>query len=196
MSLKSFSDFKKNEDQSNTEPKTGFPKVNEPKPDSDGVREPVNRIKRGKKNKPKKPSIKKPTIKKPTVSESEQKRVLLDVFNNIEFINKVAVFKKTMKAKDALLTLENGKIDKNKLWYFIMDRNEDTIQIVKYNVDEGFNLVKFTNEVFGFYKKNESNSYLKNIQISGAKEFVVISGISNKENKEKIKKDFIKLLSK
>lgn len=155
------------------------------------------------KRKDNKPDIKKPNIENTTIkvenvkTEKNKDEKLTELFKNIEFINKVAIFKDTIQAKDAYLFLESAKVDRNKLWYFIMDRNEDTMQIVKYNNKEGFILNDFVNELFKFYKTNKTiEKYItEDLKISGGKEFVVISHLSP-ILKSILKADLVKLLSK
>jgi hypothetical protein len=201
--IKKFNDFNKTTESSILkEPVEQSLNMKEPTIKSSD-RTPNPRIKRKENSSTiKKPLIEKPTIKNPVIKvenvENKNKEdKLTELFNNIEFINKVAIFKDTIHAKDAYLFLESAKIDKNKLWYFIMDRNEDTIQVVKYNNKEGFILNEFVDELFKYYKTNKViEKYItENLKISGGKEFVVISNISP-ILKSILKTDLVKLLSK
>lgn len=79
-----------------------------------------------------------------------------------------------------------------------MDRNENSIQIVKYNYDNGFHLLNLINELFKRYDgipQLKENLNTQCVKISGGKEFVVITNLT--ENlKNLIKIDITKLLSK
>ena len=76
--------------------------------------------------------------------------------NDVQLIGKVAKFPKNTKAKSAYTWLENIKIPKNKLWYFIIEKeiinNNDSseeLQIIKYNNKNGVNCAKFVEDHSG-----------------------------------------------
>ena len=184
MSLKRFSDFNKvKESHTLTNPVIKEPVVKEPIVKEPEIKEPI--IKRN------------DNINVSGNTKNDNKEKMSETFQNVEFFNKIAIFKNVVKSHDALIFLENAKIDKNKLWYFLMDRNESTFQIVKYNLNEGFHLNDFVTELIRHYKNNiVINKHLtENLKISGGKEFVVISNI-NPIFKNILKTDLIKLLSK
>ena len=194
--IKNFNDFKKTtESHSVSEPVVKEPKVLEPKMKEPKVREP--NVKRKGAFNVVKPMIKKPIIKEPTIKKENVNNTLEDLFKNIKFVNKIAVFEKVIKAHDAFLFLESAKIDNNKLWYFLMERNDTTLQIVKYNPKEGFNLKELVEGVITHYKSLESiKKHLnENITVDGSKEYVVISNLTP-VMKAIIKNDLVKLLSK
>lgn len=199
--IKSFNDFKKTtESHSLKEPVVKEPKVSEPKAEVKKVSEP--RVKRNdafgiNRATIDKPEIKKPTIVKPTLKKENTNINLENLFNNIKFVNKIAVFEKVIKAQDAFLFLETAKIDNKKLWYFLMDRNESTLQVVKYNPKEGFNLKELVEGVITHYKSLDSiKKHLnEDLSVDGTNEYVVVSNLTP-ILKAIIKNDLIKLLSK
>lgn len=193
--IKNFNQFNKVHESDNvTEPRVKEPRVKEPTTPETDVPEP--RIKRGDKKFITKPSIKDVNIKTGDyrVTENKSNQAIKDIV----FFNKIAIFEKSVMAKDAYNILESLKVDKNKLWYFMMDRNDNSIQIVKYNYEQGFHLLNLVSELF---KKYDTVPQLKesltsqNIKFSGGKEFVVISNL-NENLKNLIKIDITKLLSK
>jgi hypothetical protein len=194
--IKSFNDFKRTtESHSVNEPVVKEPKVLEPKTKEPKVQEPT--VKRKGAFNIVKPSIDKATIKEPTIKKENVDNTLDNLFNSIKFVNKIAIFEKVIKAHDAFLFLESAKVDNKKLWYFLMERNDTTLQIVKYNPKEGFNLKELVEGVIIHYKSLESiRKHLnENITIDGSKEYVVISNLTP-VMKAIIKSDLIKLLSK
>lgn len=194
--IKSFNDFKRTTESHNiSEPVVKEPKVLEPKEKEPKVKEPM--VKRKGAFNIEIPIINKATIKEPTIKKENMDNTLDNLFNNIKFINKIAIFEKVIKAHDAFLFLETAKVDNKKLWYFLMERNDTTLQIVKYNPKEGFNLKELVEGVITHYKSLESiKKHLnENISVDGSKEYVVISNLTP-IMKAIIKNDLIKLLSK
>jgi hypothetical protein len=129
--------------------------------------------------------------------------------DDIKFFGKVATFPKNTKAKKAFNFLENVKISKRKLWYFIIEKDIITenvtnscIQMIKYNNKKGVDCSKFIKELKNYYAKDEKLlEYINNLIIDGNDKFSVIRNIPDVEiNGEKliskITKDLIKLLYK
>jgi hypothetical protein len=126
----------------------------------------------------------------------------------VEFYGKVAKFPKKTKASKALNFLENVKISKNSIWYLLIEKQENELQMVKYNNKQGFDLQKFVLELKGFYIKQWAKSdpklakLIESIEVKGAEEFSTIRNIPNIEVEKgkklvsKITEDLIKLLSK
>lgn len=194
--IKSFNDFKRTtESHSVSEPIVKEPKAIEPNVKEPKVKEPM--VKRKGAFNIVKPLVDKATIKEPALKKENVENTLDNLFKSIKFVNKIAVFEKVIKAHDAFLFLETAKVDNNKLWYFLMERNDTTLQIVKYNPKEGFNLKELVEGVITHYKSLESiKKHLnENIMINGSKEYVVISNLTP-VMKAIIKNDLIKLLSK
>jgi len=126
----------------------------------------------------------------------------------VQFYGRVAKFPKKTKASKALNFLENVKISKNSIWYLLIEKQENELQMVKYNNRQGFDLNKFVLELKGFYIKKWAKSdpklakLIESIEVKGAEEFSAIRNIPNievepgKKLVSKITEDLIKLLSK
>ena len=136
--------------------------------------------------------------------------------NKIEFIGKVAKFPngtKPNKAYNHLYNLKDPKLSKKDVWYimvenqgFDVDGNE--LQMVKYQVKKGVNLVKFVHDLKLYYleKYKDDVQLLENInklEIFGDSKGLVssIKNIPNcmvdgKKFITKITEDLIKLLAK
>lgn len=132
-----------------------------------------------------------------------------DKNNNVKLIGKVAKFPNNVGAKNAFSFLENIKISKKRLWYFIIekeiiekDKKYEELQIIKYNNKEGVDCVKFVNELKEHYKQNEEMSiHIENLIIDGSENFSIIRNIPNVEINNKklitiITEDLIRLLYK
>lgn len=131
-----------------------------------------------------------------------------DISENVEFIGRVAKFPKKTKASNALNFLENVKISKSSIWYLLVEKQENELQMVKYNNKVGVDMDKFVLELKGFYIKKWSKSdpklakLIESIEVGGKKEFSVIRNIPNvqveggKKLITKITEDLIRLLSK
>jgi hypothetical protein len=131
-----------------------------------------------------------------------------EISENVEFIGKVAKFPKKTKASKALNFLENVKISKSSIWYLLVEKQDNELQMVKYNNKVGVDMDKFVLELKGFYIKKWSKSdpklakLIESIEVGGKKEFSVIRNIPNvqveggKKLITKITEDLIKLLSK
>jgi len=127
---------------------------------------------------------------------------------NVEFYGKLAKFPKKTKASKALNFLENVKISKSSIWYLLIEKQDNELQMVKYNNQQGFDLHKFVLELKGFYIKKWHKTdpklakLIESIEVKGAQEFSAIRNIPNIEVEKgkkliaKITEDLIKLLSK
>ena len=125
---------------------------------------------------------------------------------SVKLYGKVAKFPKKVKASKAYNFLENVKISKNSIWYILIEKQDNELQMVKYNNRKGFDLSKFVSELKSFYTNKYSTNkkiskLVESIQVSGAEEFSTIRNIPNIEIEGKkmitlITEDLIKLLSK
>ncbi len=121
---------------------------------------------------------------------------------DVNFIGKVAKFPKNTKAKNAYLFLENIKVSKKKLWYILIEKDQDGLQLIKYNNKLGFNLNDFVNELKKHYMQDELISeHIKALKIEGEDKFSVIKNIPDVEINGKklitiLTNDLIKLLYK
>ena len=132
-----------------------------------------------------------------------------DKNKNVNLIGRVAKFPKNTKAKSAFSFLENIKISKKKLWYFIIekeiiekDKKFEELQVIKYNNKQGVDCVKFVNELKDHYKQDdEIKIHIENLIIDGSENFSIIRNIPNIEINGKklitiITEDLIRLLYK
>jgi hypothetical protein len=142
-------------------------------------------------------------IELPSDSESEPEANE----SNVNFFGKVAKFPKKVKASKAYNFLENVKISKNSIWYILVEKQDNELQMVKYNNKKGFDMVKFVLELKTFYlnqykESDEMSNLIESIEVDGAEEFSSIKNIPNVEIEPgkklitKITEDLIKLLSK
>jgi len=133
----------------------------------------------------------------------------MDESKKVTTYGKVAKFPKNVKASNAYNFMENVKISKKSIWYLMvekMDINGESLQLVKYNYNEGVDLNKFVNDLKGYYlNKYKDNKSLcesiNKIEADGNDKYSIIKGISpvevdGKKLITKITEDLIKLLSK
>jgi hypothetical protein len=127
--------------------------------------------------------------------------------NEVNFYGKVAKFPKKTKASKAYNFLENVKISKSSIWYILIEKQDNELQMVKYNNKKGFDMSKFVLELKTYYlsqyaKNPKMVKLIESIEVSGAEEFSAIRNIPNVEVEggkkliSKITEDLIKLLSK
>jgi hypothetical protein len=125
---------------------------------------------------------------------------------NVEFFGKVAKLPKGVKASKGYNFLENVKISKSSIWYLLVEKQEDELQMVKYNHKKGVDLSKFVGDLKNYYiSKNNMNprvcKLIENISIDGNDKYSWIKNIPSievdgKKMISKITEDLIKLLSK
>ncbi len=138
---------------------------------------------------------------KPEVKESEE-----EVKEKVKTFGKVAKFPKNVKASKAYNFLENVKVSKKSIWYIMVERDENELQMVKYNYNEGVDLGKFVGDLKTYYlNKYKGNKTIceaiSKINVDGNDKYSMVRGISpvevdGKKLITKITEDLIKLLSK
>jgi hypothetical protein len=138
----------------------------------------------------------------PSDNEEEE----LNEKTKVETIGRVAKFPKNTKASKAFNFLENVKVSKKSIWYIMVEKMDNELQMVKYNYREGVDLNKFVNELKGYYIKKYSKDdklckLVEKITVDGNDKYSMIKNIPlvNIEGKKmisKITEDLIKLLSK
>lgn len=124
----------------------------------------------------------------------------------VEFIGKVAKLPKGVKASNGYNFLESIKISKSSIWYLMVERQDNELQMVKYNHKQGVDLNKFITGLKKYYsdKYNSNPQILEkidNIIIDGNDKFSMIKNIptielDGKKMISRITEDLIKLLSK
>lgn len=105
-----------------------------------------------------------------------------DKDNLVHFHGKVAKMPKNTKAKSAYTFLENIKVNKSKLWYILIEKDENELQCIKYNNKMGVNLKKFVEQLKEYHKKNEElYEKIKELRIEGNDKFSIIKNIPDIE---------------
>jgi hypothetical protein len=126
--------------------------------------------------------------------------------SKVDFTGKVAKFPKNVKASKAYNFLENVKVSKKSIWYLMVEKQDNELQMVKYNVKEGVDLTKFVNELKTYYTKKYQNdskvkSMIESICVDGNDKYSMVKNIPSvtldgKKLITKITEDLIRLLSK
>jgi len=102
--------------------------------------------------------------------------------NNVELRGKIAKFPKNTKAVKALQFLEHVKINPNKLWYIVIEDQDNQLKMVKYNRSKGVNLLEYTAELKTVYYHKYKDSAdiieaLDKIVVEGEDDFSIIKNI-------------------
>lgn len=120
--------------------------------------------------------------------------------DNIHFYGKVAKMPKDSKASQSYNFLEKIKISKQKLWYILIEKQNDELQMIKYNNKKGVNLKLFIDNLKNYYNhSDEIKEHINNLEIVGEDKFSIIRNIPDIEIDGKklitiIAEDLIKLL--
>jgi hypothetical protein len=126
--------------------------------------------------------------------------------SNVEFIGKIAKLPKGVQASKAYNFLENVKVSKSSIWYLMIEKQDNELQMVKYNHKKGVDLNQFVKDLKNYYiSKNKDNKNLtkliENIQVDGNDKYSWIKNIpyvelEGKKMVTRITEDLIRLLSK
>lgn len=126
--------------------------------------------------------------------------------SKVETFGKVAKFPKNVKASKAYNFMENVKVSKKSIWYLMIEKDENELQMVKYNYNEGVDLSKFVNDLKTYYiNKYKGNKTIceavSKLEVDGNDKYSMVKGITpvevdGKKLITKITEDLIKLLSK
>lgn len=120
--------------------------------------------------------------------------------SDVHLYGKVAKMPKNTKASSAYNFLERIKVSKQKLWYILIEKQDDELQMIKYNNRMGFDLRMFVNELKTYYSHDERiKEYIENLEIDGNDKFSIIKNIPNVDIDGKklitiLTEDLIKLL--
>lgn len=124
----------------------------------------------------------------------------------VDFTGKVAKFPKNTKASKAYNFLENVKVSKKSIWYIMVEKQDNELQMVKYNYKEGVDLVKFVNELKTYYTKKYGSDKkiveaISKIVVDGNDKYSMVKNIplvevDGRKMISKITEDLVKLLSK
>src|SRR5690606_41945337 len=76
------------------------------------------------------------------------------------------------------------KINPSKLWYLIVEDQDNSLKMVKYNRNKGVNLLDYTNDLKNIYSKKYSKNKeilesINNICIEGQDDYSIIKNIPN-----------------
>jgi hypothetical protein len=142
----------------------------------------------------------------PSKGELEENPLNILEEKNVEFIGKVAKLPKGVNASKAYNFLENVKVSKSSIWYLMVEKQDDQLQMVKYNYKKGVDLNNFIKELKTYYiSKYQDNKdvirMIENIKIDGNDKYSWIKNIpmievDGKKMISQITEDLIKLLSK
>jgi hypothetical protein len=124
----------------------------------------------------------------------------------VETFGKIAKFPKNIKASKAYNFLENVKVPKKSIWYIMVEKQDNELQMVKYNYKEGVDLGKFVTELKSYYidkYKNEPKlkKLLESVYVDGNDKYSMVKNIplvtvEGKKLITIITEDLIRLLSK
>ena len=102
----------------------------------------------------------------------------------IGLYGKIAKFPKNAKASKAISFLENIKVSKKKLWYILIEKDENELQCIKYNNKMGVNLKVFVEQMKDYHQKDKQMSeHIQNLTIEGNDKFSIIKNIPDIEVK-------------
>ena len=106
----------------------------------------------------------------------------MDNDNRVHLFGKVAKMPKNTKASKAYNFLENIKVSKKKLWYILIEKDENELQCIKYNNKMGVNLKSFIDELKEYHKKDDKLfENINKLEIEGNQFFSVIKNIPDIE---------------
>jgi len=120
----------------------------------------------------------------------------------VSFYGKVAIMPDDTMASKSITFLENIKISKQKLWYILIQKQDDQLQMIKYNNKLGVNMNMFVEKLKLYYDDNEQvKEHISNLEIDGNDKFSIIKNIPKVEIDGKklislITEDLLKLLYK
>lgn len=145
-------------------------------------------------------------VKPKKLSKDEEGGIVTEN-RKVKQVGKIAKFPKGTKASKAYNFLEDVKISKNKIWYILIEKQENELQMVKYATKKGVNLTEFINELKTYYietyaNTEEDKALFENIQVAGDKpgNYSAIKNIPNIDINgtkfiRKITEDLTKLLN-
>lgn len=101
--------------------------------------------------------------------------------NKIKITGKVAKFPKNTRADHALIMMETIKINPNKIWYILIESQDNVLKTVKYNQKNKLDLYMYTETLKQTYMKvfNDETvlEKINNIEVFGENDFSVMKNI-------------------
>jgi hypothetical protein len=201
IGFKRFSDIKGSpkieEAELNARPETDSdrPMLPNTPQDSKKIEKPASR----KNLQPKEQDINLPTGENEFDSEEESNE-------KVTTYGRIARFPKNVMASKAYNFLENVKVSKKSIWYIMVEKQDNELQMVKYNNKEGVDLSKFVTDLKGYYIKKYSKdakvcSLIESINVDGNDKYSMVKNIplitvDGRKMISIITEDLIKLLSK
>jgi len=125
---------------------------------------------------------------------------------DVKFYGKVAKLPKGLQASKGYNFLENVKVSKSSIWYIMVERQDNELQMVKYNHKKGVDLSKFVGDLKEYYiskysKNNKIVKLIEAIDVDGNDKYSCVKNIplievDGRKMISRITEDLIKLLSK
>lgn len=138
--------------------------------------------------------------------EKDKEHADLNNEKKVELYGKVAKLPKGVKASKGLNFMENVKMPKSSIWYIMVEKQSNELQMLKYNLTKGVDLSKFINELKHYYTKKFAKNTkivesINSIEIDGNDKYSWVKNIPYVEIEGKkmisiITEDLIKLLSR
>lgn len=102
--------------------------------------------------------------------------------DKIKINGKVAKFPRNSRTDHALKMLESIKVNPKKIWYIMIESQDDTLKMVKYNQLNGVNLYEYTKTLKEHYMQEYSEhptiqEQISKIEVVGENVFSIIKNI-------------------
>lgn len=99
--------------------------------------------------------------------------------DSINFFGKVATFPRPIKPSVAYKYLESLKIDRERLWYVLIQQQSDSLTMIKYNAHAGVSLDGFVAELLEFYRTEypDVSESMKSVTVEAGADHAVIKNI-------------------
>lgn len=125
---------------------------------------------------------------------------------DVKYYGKVVQLPKGTSASTSYSYLEKINVPKSSIWYIMVEKQDNELQMLKYNYKEGVNLASFVSDLKTYYiTKYKSDrkivEMIDNITVEGTGQFSIVKNIppisvDGKKMISKITEDLIHLLSK
>ena len=82
--------------------------------------------------------------------------------NNVEIYGKLAKFPQGTKASKAfnwVYNLKDPKLSSKDIWYLMVEKQDNSLQMIKYQKKQGVNLTKFIVDLKKYYEEKYKNNY-------------------------------------